>query len=94
MFPDDPSRLAFLESLAETVNKPSSQDAYVSVKSAAAGIKLRMGDQEGSRKDLDEAESILDSFDAVDTTVHARFYSVNGDYYNVGRVSHLMGNRH
>lgn len=36
---------------------------------------------EAARKDLDKAERILDSFDSVETKVHAAFYQVNADYY-------------
>ena len=79
---DDQQRLAFLSGLAERVNKPSSQDAYVYASVAAASIKLRLGNYQDARKDLDQAESILDSFDSVETVVHASFYEVNADYYH------------
>ena len=80
---DDKARLGFLNDLAEKVDKPSSQDAFVMAKSAVARMELRRGDQEGARKDLDRCQTILDSFDSVETAVHAQFYSVNGDYYQV-----------
>ena len=40
---------------------------------------------EGARKDLNKAESILDTFDSVETEVHATFYRINASYYQVGR---------
>ena len=40
-----------------------------------------MGDYAGARKDLDIAESILDTFDSVETEVHAAFYRTNAAYY-------------
>lgn len=80
---DDQERLAFLTSLADRVDKPDSQDAYVYAVADVAGVKLRLQDYEGSRKDLDKSQKILDTFDSVETVVHAAFYKVNADYYHV-----------
>lgn len=63
------------------MNKPASQDAYVYATVAVASIQLQLNDLPASRKLLDEAETILDSFDSVETVVHAAFYRVNADYY-------------
>jgi hypothetical protein len=65
------------------VDKPDSQDAYVYAVADVAGVKLRLQDYEGSRKDLDKSQKILDTFDSVETVVHAAFYKVNADYYHV-----------
>ena len=78
---DDQERLKFLTQLANRVNKPASQDAYVYALVEVASVKLRLSDTAGSRKDLDTAEKILDTFDSVETVVHAAFYRVNADYY-------------
>ncbi len=72
-----------MSALVQKVNKPASQDAYVYATVAVASIKLRLGDYAGARTDLDRSESILDSFDSVETVVHASFYRVNADYYKV-----------
>lgn len=80
---DDKERLTFLTHLTEKVDKPSSQDAYVYSLVAASEVKLRLGDYDGARKDLDKAESILDLFDSVETEVHATFYRTNASYYQV-----------
>jgi 26S proteasome regulatory subunit N9 len=48
-----------------------------------ASVKLRLKDFEGARKDLDASETVLDHFDSVETVVHAAFYKVNADYYQV-----------
>jgi 26S proteasome regulatory subunit N9 len=48
---------------------------------------MALGDFEGARKDLDKAEAILDSFDSVETVVHASFYRVNANYYQ-GKQEH------
>jgi hypothetical protein len=72
--PDDKERLTFVDNLAKSVNKPASQDAYVYATVAAASIQLRLKDEEGAKKKLDECEQILDGFDSVETVVHASFY--------------------
>lgn len=51
-----------------------------------ASIKLQKQDLEGARKDLDQSETILDSFDSVETIVHAAFYRTNSEYYQVCKV--------
>ncbi|KAL1956211.1 hypothetical protein VTO42DRAFT_7558 [Malbranchea cinnamomea] len=79
---DDNERLAFLTSLADSVNKPNSQDAYVYATADVASVKLRLKDFDGARKDLDESQKILDSFDSVENIVRAAFYKVNADYYH------------
>ncbi|KAI9827646.1 MAG: hypothetical protein M1819_006935 [Sarea resinae] len=79
---DDQERLSFLTSLAEKVNKPSSQDAFVYATVAVASVKLQFQDYDGARQELDRAEKILDSFDSVETVVHASFYRINADYYH------------
>ncbi|KAL1301738.1 hypothetical protein AAFC00_005941 [Neodothiora populina] len=78
---DETSRLQFLTSLATRVDKPSSQDAFVYANTAVAAVHLRLGNNEDSRKRLDNCESILDTFDSVDSIVHASFYRVNADYH-------------
>ncbi len=80
---DDQERLAFLKTLADKVNKPASQDAYIYATVAVASIELQLGHYEGARKKLDECERILDSFNLVETVVHASFYRTNADYYKV-----------
>lgn len=46
-------------------------------------MKLLLRDMEGARKALDDAEKHLETFDSVESVVHASFYRVNADYYNV-----------
>ena len=78
---DDQERLAFLTSLTQKVNKPSSQDAYIYALVAASDVKLRLQDLTSARKDLDTAERILETFDSVETEVHATFYRINASYH-------------
>lgn len=80
---DDQERLVFLTELTNKVNTPLSQDAYVYALVATSEVKLRLQDYPGARKDLDVAESILDTFDSVETEVHASFYRTNASYYQV-----------
>lgn len=80
---DSQERLSFLEGVANKVNNPNSQDAYVYATVAVATVKLELQDLEGARNDLDKAEKILDGFDSVETIVHAAFYRVNAEYYQV-----------
>jgi 26S proteasome regulatory subunit N9 len=42
---------------------------------------LRLEQTSEARKDLDKCESVLDTFDSVETVVHASFYRVSADYY-------------
>jgi len=44
---------------------------------------LRVPDLDGAQKDLAACQKVLDSFDSVETVVHASFYKVNADYYHV-----------
>jgi 26S proteasome regulatory subunit N9 len=81
--PEPHERLSFLSAAAKRVDNQSSQDAYVYATVAVATVKLELVDLEGARKELDKAEKILDSFDSVETIVHAAFYQVNADYYQV-----------
>ncbi|KAI0872822.1 hypothetical protein GGS24DRAFT_465946 [Hypoxylon argillaceum] len=78
---DDRERLTFLANLAKKVDNENSQDAFVYATVAAARVELLLRDAASSRRDLDKAEKILDSFDSVETKVHAAFYQVNADYY-------------
>lgn len=79
--PDEKARLKFLQTLAERVDKPASQDAYVFALTSVASVRLRLGETAEARKDLDKCESILDTFDSVETVVHASFYRVSADYH-------------
>ena len=46
-----------------------------------ASVQLRLNNATEARQELDKAEKILDTFDSVETVVHASFYRVNADYY-------------
>ncbi|KND90911.1 putative 26S proteasome regulatory subunit rpn9 [Tolypocladium ophioglossoides CBS 100239] len=78
---DDQERLTFLQSVAKKVDNENSQDALVFVSVAVARVKLSLNELDDARKDLDTAERILDSFDSVETVVHAAFYDANASYY-------------
>lgn len=80
---DDQERLSFLTSLADKVIKPDTQEAYVYALAEVANVKQRLQDLDGAQKDLEVCQKVLDSFDSVETVVHASFYKVNADYYHV-----------
>lgn len=82
---DVEERHKFLTSLAKSVNKPASQDAYVYATVAVASIQIRKNENESARQKLDECERILDGFDSVENVVHASFYRANAEYYKVNR---------
>lgn len=70
--------------LSEKVNQPGSQDAYVSAQVELASTYLsNKGDLPAARKILDGCERLLDTFDYVETVVHAKFYRENAAYYKV-----------
>jgi 26S proteasome regulatory subunit N9 len=85
---DTKEALEFMTGIAEKVNTPATQDAYVYALVETASIKLLLGDVETVRKDLDAANKILDTFDSIDNIIHAAFYRVNADYFSV-TSSHL-----
>lgn len=74
-------RLSFTEAVIKKVDNEDSQDALVFAIVAVARVKLEIGDLDGTRKELDRAETILDTFDSIDNTVNAAFYNANADYY-------------
>ena len=74
-------RLRFLEKLTQRVKGPSSQDAYVHALVATSKVRLDLEQLPAARSELDTAEGILDTFDTVDSEVHASFYRTNAAYY-------------
>ncbi|KAH6844854.1 hypothetical protein B0I37DRAFT_169666 [Chaetomium sp. MPI-CAGE-AT-0009] len=78
---DNQERLSFMEAVVKKVDNEESQDALVFATIAVARVRLDLEDFDGARKDLDRAERVLDSFDSVETIVHAAFYGANADYY-------------
>ncbi|CAG8534733.1 24828_t:CDS:2 [Cetraspora pellucida] len=80
-FSDYNEALAFLTSLVEKVDTTETRDAYVLAVTETAYIKLRLFDLEGTKTAMDECEKILDTFDSVETVIHASFYRVCADFY-------------
>lgn len=70
-----------MEAVAKKVDHEESQDALVFATVALARVRLDLDDLDAARADLDKAERILDTFDSVETVVHAAFYGANADYY-------------
>lgn len=71
------------KALSDKVNQPASQDAYVFAQVEQASTYLHKEDLPAARKLLDECERLLDTFDFVETIVHAKFYRENAAYYKV-----------
>lgn len=88
---DPQERLTFLSGVEKKVDNTHSQDAFVYATVAITKVKLELGDLEGARKDLDKAEKILDNFDSVEEIVHASFYRVNAEYYQVSLIGLTKG---
>ncbi|KAK9326281.1 hypothetical protein V1517DRAFT_312297 [Lipomyces orientalis] len=80
-FQDKSEALEFMTALAEKVNTPASQDAYVYAQIETARVKLQIQDVDGARVTLDAAGATLDKFDSVESIINAAYYSVNADYY-------------
>lgn len=80
---DDHERLAVLQSVAKKVDNENTQDALVYALVAVSRVKLSLNQLEAAKKDLDDAERKLDSFDSVETIVHAAFYDASASYYQV-----------
>ncbi|PHH70080.1 hypothetical protein CDD83_5521 [Cordyceps sp. RAO-2017] len=78
---DDQERLTFLQSVVKKVDNENSQDALVFASVAVARVRLNLNELDDARRDLDSAERILDTFDSVETVVHAAFYDANANYY-------------
>lgn len=67
--------------MASRVDKPASQDAHIYALTAVANTRLSLDQSTEARKDLDKCESVLDTFDSVETEVHANFYWVSAIYF-------------
>jgi 26S proteasome regulatory subunit N9 len=63
------------------VDKPGSQDAYVFALTSVARVRLLLEQFTAARADIDKCESVLDTFDSVETIVHAAFYKLSAIYY-------------
>ena len=59
-----------------------------------ANVKLSLKDLEGAQTDLATCQRVLDTFDSVETVVHASFYKVNADYYHVCDLNYPISSRH
>jgi 26S proteasome regulatory subunit N9 len=81
LLPDHQEQLPFLQDLAKKVDSENSQDAFVYATVLVAHRKLLLEDTDGCKKDLDKAEKILDTFDSVESKVHAAFYQTKSAYY-------------
>jgi 26S proteasome regulatory subunit N9 len=75
--------LQFAEDVADKVNRATSQDTYAYALVEAAAIKLKLGQTDAVREDLDAASNILHTFVSIDPIIHAAFYRVTADFHRV-----------
>jgi 26S proteasome regulatory subunit N9 len=80
---DSQEALEFMTGIVEKVDTPTTQNAYVFALVETAAVKLRFGETEVVREELDKATRILDGLDSIDKIVHASFYRVSAGYYGV-----------
>ncbi|KAF1987609.1 hypothetical protein K402DRAFT_392417 [Aulographum hederae CBS 113979] len=80
---DDEAKLAFLKTLKGKLDKTKAQDAYVYALVAVADKQLSLDQFDEAKKSLDESEALLDTFDYLETKIHAAFYQVNAAYNKV-----------
>ncbi|KAF2399909.1 hypothetical protein EJ06DRAFT_477638 [Trichodelitschia bisporula] len=76
-------QLEMEEALAKKVDGPDSQDAYVYARVAVASLYMKQREFGKAREILDACQRILDTFDTVESKVHAAFYKNNADYYKI-----------
>lgn len=72
-----------MNALAEKVNTPLTQEAFVLATMESAHYKLLLGDNEGTKVAMEQCGQVLDRLDSVDLAVHASYYRVSGDYFKV-----------
>lgn len=63
------------------VDTSETRDAYVLASMESAHYLLKIKEIKLVKKTIDESETILDTFDSVDTSIHASFYRVSAEYY-------------
>ena len=73
------------------MNNPASQDAFVYATIAVAAFLLHMEELDEAQVLLQTCGKILDTFDSVETVVHASFYRTNATYHKVTLMIRLLG---
>jgi 26S proteasome regulatory subunit N9 len=82
--PDPGEALTFVTDMAEKVNTPESQDAYVYAQIEIARVKLNLHDLDGAKTLLDEAGKSLDNIVVTDSNlINGAFYDVSSEYYKL-----------
>ncbi|KAI9500920.1 26S proteasome regulatory subunit [Coemansia spiralis] len=71
----------FMAQIAEEVNQPESQEAYVLASLESAHFKLLLNDLDSTRETLEKCQKLIESFTTVDPVIYASFYRVCADYY-------------
>ncbi|KAJ2779968.1 26S proteasome regulatory subunit [Coemansia javaensis] len=76
-----PDAAAFMERVADEVNKPDSQEAYALASLECAHFRLLLNDLDATRDALEKCQAMVESFAHVDPVIYASFYRVCADYY-------------
>ncbi|KAG1341058.1 hypothetical protein G6F62_005205 [Rhizopus arrhizus] len=80
-FSDPNDSVEFLKEILKKVDTSETRDAYVLASMESAHYLLKIKEIKLVKKTIDESEMILDTFDSVDTSIHASFYRVSAEYY-------------
>ncbi|KAH8101243.1 hypothetical protein BXZ70DRAFT_935119 [Cristinia sonorae] len=79
---DNPKHLlTFFTELLARIPTEKAPDAHVLLLATLSRAKLVYGDEDGAKKDMEEAWKVLDDLSDVENRVRAAYYSVAADYY-------------
>ncbi|KAJ1662255.1 26S proteasome regulatory subunit [Coemansia sp. RSA 1813] len=80
-FDSVPEAAEFMTKIAEDVDTPETQEAYVLASLESANFKLLLNDLDSTRDVLDLCQKKIELFAVVDPVIYASFYRVCADYY-------------
>eukprot|EP00123_Amoebidium_parasiticum_P009230 comp19344_c0_seq1/m.22270 comp19344_c0_seq1/g.22270 ORF comp19344_c0_seq1/g.22270 comp19344_c0_seq1/m.22270 type:complete len:382 (-) comp19344_c0_seq1:94-1239(-) len=79
--PSHDARISFLEGILKKVS--ANKAATVACNMAIADFKLQLGDLEGCKALLEEAQQVLDANDDIGLAIHAMYYRLSAQYQKV-----------
>ena len=86
-FVDPKHLLTFFTELLSRIPTDKAPDAHVLLLATLSRAKLVYGDEDGAKKDMEEAWKVLDDLSDVESRVRAAYYSVAADYYKARSIS-------
>lgn len=75
--------MLFFKELLDRIPTSKAPDAHVLLLATISRSKLKYGDLEGAKVDMDEAWKILDDLSDVESRVRAAYYHIAAAYYKV-----------